>query len=184
MQLLLLATSAAVIAFLFLGIFGYTVGVNNNRFSLFGLCTSFIDSQVCLLGTPVIAGVDFLTWDLLFYVVGGIAVLGLLSVLLATLLKKAKLNIPAIVTNLLLAGFTVFSFFKFRDALIAFLTDYVRQNNLTSLSATADLTECGLILIGLCALNVVLAVLLTAFGGRKKEKVPPVEVEVEVPPVS
>lgn len=175
LQIILLLTSAAAIVFMFLGIFGYTAGVYNNRFSLFGLCTSFIDSEFRLLGTPVIPGVDFLTWDLLFYIVGGIALVGLLFVLLATLLRKPKLNIPAIVSNLILAGFAVAAFFAFRNALITFLTNYAAGSGIAELTATADLKECGLVLAGLCALNVILAVLLSAFGGKKKSA-PVVEV--------
>ncbi len=174
LQLLLLVAAAATVVFLFLGVFGYTAGEYNNRFSLFGLCTPFVGSEVCLAGQNAIAG--FLTWDVLFYLVGGIAVIGLLCVLFATLLKKPKLNTPVIVSSILLAGFTVVMFYVFRDTLVDFLTDYVINNRLSSLHASADLKECGFILFGLCALNVVLAVLLTAFGGKKKAPEPVVEV--------
>lgn len=170
LQIILLVTSAAAVVFMFLGIFGYTAGAYSNRFSLFGLCMSFAGSEICMAGQPVFAELPFLTWNLLFYIVGGIALVGLLFVLLATLLKKAKLNITAIVSNLILAGFAVFTFFAFRNALVSFLTDYVTINRLASLSASADLTECGFVLAALCALNVVLAVVLSVFGGTKKKR--------------
>ncbi len=178
LQLLLLASALASVVFLFVGIFGYTAGANNNRFSLFGLCTPFAGSEICLSGQHVFAGPDFLTWDLLFYIVGGIALVGLLFVLLATLLKKPKLNIPVIISSILLAAFAVVMFFVFRDTLVEFLTNYVVNHRLSSLSASADLKECGFVLAGLCALNVVLAVLLAAFGGKKKKTEPAVEVSM------
>lgn len=161
-QILLLIGTLAAAALLFVGTFGYEVEPDyNNRFSAFALCAPFINGEVNLTGI----------WNTLIFVAVGIALVSVVCALLALLLRKPALNILPVVCSIGIAVFTVFCFYAFGDALEAFLTDYVTSYHLTNLTGYALLTECGIILIAVCALNVILGIVGLALG-KKAEKTP------------
>ena len=156
-QILLLLSATAALALLFLGIFGYEVEPDySNRFSAFGLCAPFIDSEISLAGI----------WNILIFVAAGVALIGLVGAALALLVKKPMLNILPIVSGVLVAAFSIVCFFAFSNALTEFLTNYVTEHHMTHLTGYALLTEVGIALLAVCGLNVILGIAGIVLGSK------------------